>query len=88
MTLAAQKTFVYRKEVLFTRIENEIVLLHLESEFYFTLNETGARIWELLAQYSFDGLVQELMNEYEDLNVSTLSDFISELLDKELIECK
>jgi coenzyme PQQ synthesis protein D (PqqD) len=35
--------------LVFTRLDdNEAVLLHLDTKRYYTLNETGARIWELL----------------------------------------
>jgi hypothetical protein len=35
--------------LVFTRLDNsEAVLLHLDTKRYYTLNDTGARIWELL----------------------------------------
>jgi hypothetical protein len=37
--------------LVFTRLdETEAVLLHLDTKRYYTLNDTGARIWELLQQ--------------------------------------
>ncbi len=35
-------------DVLFTRLNEEAVLLHLETKQYFSLNETGALIWQCL----------------------------------------
>ncbi|WP_263784467.1 PqqD family protein [Salinibacter grassmerensis] len=40
-----------RSQVVSTTIdEDESVLLHLEAQQYYSLNETGHRIWQLLAQ--------------------------------------
>ena len=37
--------------LVFTRLDaSEAVLLHLDTKRYYTLNDTGARIWELLQQ--------------------------------------
>jgi hypothetical protein len=34
-------------QILFQKLGNESVILHLESEEYFGLNEIGTRIWEV-----------------------------------------
>ena len=52
--------------VVFTRLgETDGVLLHLNRKRYYSVNETGARLWELLQeQPQPHHLAQALMNEY------------------------
>jgi hypothetical protein len=46
--------------------DGEIVLLHLGTKTYFTLNETGTRIWQLMCQGHTLGEIGEALNaEYE-----------------------
>lgn len=58
---------------------DETVLLHLETKTYFSLNQTGARIWEALkAGHTPKEIAQMLHEEYEvdlghaEASVSTL----------------
>ena len=37
-------------EIILTKLDNEIALLNQKNGRYFSLNETGARIWELLCE--------------------------------------
>ena len=48
--MLAPETIVHaHTSLVFTRLDaTEAVLLHLGTKRYYTLNETGARIWELL----------------------------------------
>jgi hypothetical protein len=52
--------------VVFTRLgENEGVLLHLNTKRYYSLNETGSRLWELLQERRQPRRIAEaLMDEY------------------------
>jgi hypothetical protein len=44
----------------------EVVLLHLQTKAYFSLNETGSRIWKLLKEDSSIGRIsQDLESSYE-----------------------
>jgi len=53
-------------DVLFQRVGDEGVLLDLASERYFSLNEVGARFWELLAEdASLARALAVLVQEYE-----------------------
>ena len=45
MTTLDQKLRLH-PDVVDTRLEDEIVLLHLKSKLYFSLNLTGGRIWQ------------------------------------------
>jgi hypothetical protein len=47
------------------RVDGEVVVLKLDTRAYYSINETGARIWELLAEGLPSGKVCEaLAGEY------------------------
>ncbi|MFN8492584.1 MAG: PqqD family protein [Caldilineaceae bacterium] len=52
--------------VLATTLSNqETVLLHVQSNYYYTLNETGAQIWQGLSQRrTLDEISQTLVAQY------------------------
>lgn len=54
-------------DVTYTKIdEQEAVLLHLGTQRYYSLNETGIAIWELLAQpHSIDEVSAALAERYQ-----------------------
>ena len=53
-------------EVVYTDLEEGGVLLHLETKFYYSVNEVGQTIWRLLdSTVRFEELIQGLMEEYE-----------------------
>jgi hypothetical protein len=58
----SEERFHCHPSVVFTRLnDTEAVLLHLETKRYYSLNETGARLWELLATTELpDALWQKL----------------------------
>jgi coenzyme PQQ synthesis protein D (PqqD) len=52
--------------VVFKLLEQEAVLVHLETNRIFTLTETGARFWQLLAEgRDRPAIEQELLREYD-----------------------
>jgi len=54
------------EEVLFRDLDGEAVVLNLTSGKYYGLDETGTRMWTLLAQYSrIDAAFKDLLEEYE-----------------------
>jgi hypothetical protein len=70
--------------LVFTRLdETEAVLLHLDTKRYYTLNETGARIWELMQQgRSPQEIVQALQGNYvltDEEAMPVLLGFVEEL---------
>ena len=66
--------------VLFQQISGECVLLNMESEQYFGLDEVGARIWELLAEEEdTQKVLEQLLAEYE-VDETTLKQDLSKLL--------
>lgn len=65
--------------VLFQQIGNECVLLNMETEQYFGLDDVGARVWQIISE---DGdtqkLVDTLKGEY-DTDEGTLQHDLSQL---------
>jgi hypothetical protein len=79
-----------RGEVVSRFVDGKVVLLCPESFHPFRLNESGARIWSLMAHPRRVGdLVDELQGLYEVDREEVLLDvmaFLSELLERNLIE--
>jgi hypothetical protein len=62
------------------KVGAEMVLLNTETEAYFTLNEVGVRIWELIdGKRAVGQIVQELLAEY-DVTEAELRGDVDELL--------
>jgi len=58
---------IINNEQLFTEIDNELVLMSIETGKYYSLNTVGLRVWELLKNPM---LVSELLNRLqEEFNV-------------------
>jgi len=58
------------------------VLLDLEGESYFGLNEVGTRIWQLLQSKQTVGETMTTLSEEYDVGQKQLETDVSELLDK------
>lgn len=70
---------VYR-DVLWKKVDDEIVLVREESDGYAFLNETGVAVWECLVNSkSFDEIVAELSARY-DIPAGTLRQDVEELI--------
>jgi hypothetical protein len=68
--------------VLVRFLDKEAVLLNIETERYFGLDETGARMWQLATTAAnIDAAYQTLLGEY-DVDGETLREHLSELLEK------
>ena len=69
--------------------DSEAVLLHLDTKRYYTLNETGTRIWELLQQRSCAReIAQALQKDYvltEEEGMPLLLSFVEELQQEGLL---
>jgi hypothetical protein len=76
--------------VLFHHYGSEGILLNLDTETYFTLNETGIRMWEILSSTpSVDDAATQLADEYDaplDTIRTDLEEFIQTLRKAQLIE--
>ena len=78
------------KEVLSSKIDEEIVLLAVDAESYLSLDPVGSRIWELLSEKpsTVDELAALLMEEYEVDRGTCLNDvqaFIDDIAARKMI---
>jgi hypothetical protein len=76
--------------VLVRFLDRESVLLNLETERYFGLDETGTRMWQLVTDSpNIDVAYQELLAEFDvepDLLRSNLMELLSRLVDNGLLQ--
>jgi hypothetical protein len=76
--------------VLVRILDRESVLLNLETEQYFGLDETGTRMWQFVTTSpNIDAAFQDLLAEYEvdpELLRSNLIELLSRLLDCGLLQ--
>ena len=80
MGLQKDQKFSIPEAVLFQEVSGETVLLDLDSESYFGLDEIGTRIWILLNEgRGQGGIVDALLEEYE-VERDTLEADVAELL--------
>ena len=80
-----QPPFSIPEHVLARKLEDEMVLLNLDSGEYFGLNDTGTRVWELLVDgRSRDEVVDRLTEEFE-VTVEVASSHVAALC-AELVE--
>ena len=77
------------ENVLFQGVDDEIVLLDLESGQYFGLNEVGARIWSLFQEgLTVSAVLGALLKEYdvsEEQMKSDIQKFLDHLLTLSLV---
>jgi hypothetical protein len=83
-------TLLQRKsDLLYNKIDDEIVILSLENNEYFGMDKVGSRIWELLEQpIIFNQLAAQLIIEYEVTEQQCKEDimtFLEKMADKKLI---
>jgi Coenzyme PQQ synthesis protein D (PqqD) len=76
--------------VLVRFLDRESVLLNLETERYFGLDETGTRMWQLVTDsQNIDVAYQELLAEFDvepDLLRSNFTELLSRLVDNGLLQ--
>ena len=70
-------------------VNGEIVILHFESEFYYTLNAVGSKVWQLLAESeNVETIIQQLVQIYQVNETPlrrNLTTFIKKLVKEELL---
>jgi hypothetical protein len=65
-TMNLNQTITLSPDVISQEVSGETVLLDLESENYFGLDEVGTRIWQLLSETSdLQAVYRTLLDEYE-----------------------
>lgn len=84
-----QEKFVRNFDVVDADIDEDKILMDMETENYFGLNPVAKRIWELLAEPLWvDDLIDSLIQEYEVSEGQCRSDvqvFLDEMRNKKLI---
>ena len=61
-----EHAFKHAPHILWRRIKDEAVLLDKDSSVYYSLNDVGARIWDLIGQDESErGIVQKLCKEFD-----------------------
>lgn len=78
-------------EVVDTKLdEGEVVLLHLESKIYYSLNPTGERIWRGLKEgLSLREISRRLQEEFDvdaDRADRSVVDLVDELIEQKLVQ--
>ena len=74
--------FSISDEVLSQEVNGETVLLDLDGESYFGLNEVGTRIWQLLQSERTVGETLSALSDEYDVGREQLESDVVELLDK------
>ena len=74
--------FEISDEVLSQEVNGETVLLDLEGESYFGLNEVGTRIWQLLKTSMTVGETLDTLEDEYDVEREQLESDVGELLGK------
>lgn len=76
------QTVTISPEVMSQEVSGETVLLDLQSESYFGLDEVGTRVWQLLQEKDdLQGVYDVMLAEY-DVEPDQLKDDLEELLGK------
>lgn len=86
------RLFQRKKELLSSRMDQEIVMMHPENGKYFSLNPIATRIWELLiTPKTIDDVVNNLLSEFDvepQICKNETKEFIEKLIEKNIIEIK
>ena len=82
--LNLEQKVIVSDDVLFQILGGETVLLNMETEQYFGLNEIGSKIWELISKEKLiSEVLTELLNEYEVEHETLKNDLLRILLKME-----
>lgn len=73
----------------FSQIDEELVILNLDSGFYFTVSGIGPVIWHLLdRKYTVDAMIQAIVQKYgieEPIVRTEVENFIGKLMAEDLL---
>jgi hypothetical protein len=90
LTNWAEERLTAPEHVMFRELDGEAVLLNLQNEMYYGLDETGTRMWQVLitsdsVQEAMDQLLEEFDVSPETLE-QDMADMITELKSHGLLE--
>ena len=81
--------FTQNKAIVQSKIGEEVVMLDMESGFYFGLNSVASVIWGLLAdEIAFEILIDQLMTQFEverSLCEADTKELLDQMLEKNII---
>jgi hypothetical protein len=81
--------FIQNKTIVQSKIGEEVVMLDMESGFYFGLNSVASVIWGLLAEeIGFEKLIDQLMAQFDverALCEADTLELLDQMLDKNII---
>lgn len=88
--MTISRTVTMLPHVLFQEMDKEAIVLNLEGEYYYSINESGVRMWQLLAEHGkVPTVIEHLLNEYA-VDAATLrhdlDNFIAWLMERKLVE--
>ncbi len=83
---------IFSDTVFAQEVDGEMVLLDMESENYFGLDEVGTAIWQAMQEKeTLKEVLEVLLEQYEveaEVLERDLSDFVAKLLESGLVEVK
>ena len=89
LTLDLNQKYAVASDILFRRIDDEGILLHISSGTYYNLNETSIMFWEALANSNpLTPVVEQVIDEYEverECVLQDLQNFLQELSQNQII---
>lgn len=81
--------FIQNKTIVQSKIGEEVVMLDMESGFYFGLNSVASVIWGLLAEeIGFEKLIDQLMAQFNverSVCEADTQELLDQMLDKNII---
>ena len=81
--------FIQNKSIVQSKSGEEVVMLDMESGFYFGLNSVASVIWRLLAnEIGFEELIDQLMAQFEverSLCETDTKELLDQMLEKNII---
>ena len=89
LLFADNMSFQRRPDMIFSRIDDEVVMMSVESGEYYGLNPVASRIWELLEKpHTLANLIDILTNEFDIDEQACRRDvetFLKQMTEKNLI---
>ena len=86
------KKITFADTVFAQEVDGEMVLLDMNSENYFGLDEVGTAIWQVMQEKeTLQEVLDVLLEQYEvesDVLEKDLADFVNKLVESELVEVK
>jgi hypothetical protein len=88
--IGEETTFAVHEDVLSEEIDGELVILDLEGDVYFSLNEVGRLVWEAAERgEAFGEIVDEICETYEGVGREQAAEdaaaFLEQAFDEELV---